>query len=306
MLEGFECDITKNRAVVANSLITASYRMTVAEKRILTCVIAQIEKDEAITSDRVYIVSNSNYAKLANISRKTAWSEIAAIMDSMSTRQVRIFKSTGNRKKGLIINFFQSIYYDESSGIGIRFSDAILPYISELKREFTIIPINDIISFRSFHTMRLYEMIMQYKNVRVAKLTVLNIKTALDIVDKYKNGADFERYVIKPAIEEITKKTPVTYVKEKKGRAVYAYIFTIGESLNTKIEKKADFGRKQGELQFNTFQQESKRKPNKPTAQFIEFAAQDDAFRGKSLDECYKSEKMLRLWAECKNWLAYV
>jgi plasmid replication initiation protein len=54
---------------------------------------------------------------------------------------------------------------ESKSVVGIRFSKEILPFISNLSREFTKYSLSDIAGMSSAYAIRIYELLSQYRSI---------------------------------------------------------------------------------------------------------------------------------------------
>ena len=74
--------------------------------------------------------------------------------------------------------------------------------------------------FSSFYGFRFYLMMMQFRETGFCKISIDELRHALDLNEKYPLFADLKRRVIEIAIDEINKKSPysVEYELIKKGR----------------------------------------------------------------------------------------
>ncbi len=117
-------------------------------------------------------------------------------------------------------------YFDDEGYLEVGFSGFIEPLITNLTKNqyYTTISINEAIRFRSFYTIRLFELLMQYKNSSKLKIiTVEDLRNTFQIApDKHTRFTDFRRYVLVPSVAEIQKKTDwiVMWEPIKKGRTI--------------------------------------------------------------------------------------
>lgn len=139
-----------------------------------------------------------------------------------------------------------------SDNLTIRLNPDIVPYISDLKRNFTNYPISDIIDFKSRHTIIIYRWLLmnynQFKNYqntgkRNAKalesyknpeVDIELLRKMTDTTDEYSRSNDFVRRVLDKAVNEINEKTryEVHYDKIRNNRKLVRIQFHMHEPID--------------------------------------------------------------------------
>lgn len=100
----------------------------------------------------------------------------------------------------------------------------------------------------SKHSISLYEILQDYKNMQVVDIEFDKFKKAMDIKEtEYKRFNNFNERVLDPSIEEINLKTDleVSYEKITKGRKVTGLKFRVKTKLENIIENKIIKNRKE-------------------------------------------------------------
>ena len=92
----------------------------------------------------------------------------------------------------------------------IVFHPNMVPYISQLKQQFTKLNLEDVFGFGSFYSYRIYLIMMQFKSTGYCKIHIDELRNALDLKDIYPLAADIKRRVIDTAVDEINEKSPYT------------------------------------------------------------------------------------------------
>jgi plasmid replication initiation protein len=102
----------------------------------------------------------------------------------------------------------------------IVFHEDIMPYISQLKKQFTKLNLAEIFGFGSFYSFRFYLMMMQFQGTGYFRISISDLRKIFHIQDKYEATKDLKVRVIDTAIDEINEKSPydVKYDLVKKGR----------------------------------------------------------------------------------------
>lgn len=249
----------KNDLVVMdNNLIRASYKLTANEMRLILVALSQMPKnpDEPIDPKQAYYISKDDFVRLGvkpnNVAReiREACSDLlnrVVVLDTpigdLGVHWVhnilhfktevfeRLKKEYPNAKNDeefinnlRLHNLLDSLPViaksDENIIARIVFHENMIPYISQLKQQFTKLNLTDVMGFGSFYSYRIYLMMMQFKETEFCKIHLDDLRNALDLKDKYPLAADLKRWVIDTAVDEINEKSPysVKYELIKTGR----------------------------------------------------------------------------------------
>lgn len=209
--------------VKANEVVEASYHLTTVEQRVILSAIAQIPKGCEVSDEIIYYLTVENLINLG-VHSKTAYRDLRQGVTKLYERSVNLTDEENSIK----LRWVQEVHFsDNSSEIGIRFSKPILPYISNVSREFTKYYLSDIKGMSSGYAIRLYELITQYQKIGVRELAVDKIREMLQLGKKYPLYADFKKRVIEIAITQINELSPleVRFEEIKTGRRVTSIKF---------------------------------------------------------------------------------
>lgn len=215
----------------SNALIEASYRLTPSEQGIILSCISQIRKDETVTDQTMYSVSVSDYATLTGANPFSAYRDIKAAAIRLRGREVRIYsppneKIGGHKKRSaLITGWVQSVsYQDEEGRVELRFNHDMLPYLTNLSKNFTKYSFKHVAKMSSSFGIRLYELLVQWvgQGKEEKEISIEWLKKTFQIENKYKAIKDFKKYVLEPAILDIKKHSDlrVDWTQRKTGRSV--------------------------------------------------------------------------------------
>jgi plasmid replication initiation protein len=242
--------------VIDNDLIRASYKLTANEMRLVLCALAQIPKDAEVDPKQAYYITKEDFIKLG-VEPKNVAREIREACSDLLNRVVTIdtpigdlsfhwlhnvlhFKSeifeqlkkqypnAKNDEKFIntlrLHNLLDSLPIvaksDDNIVARIVFHENMMPYISQLKKQFTKLKLKEMFGFSSFYSFRIYLMMMQFRETGFCKISIDDLRYTLDLNEKYHLFADLKRRVIDTAIDEINEKSPcsVQYELIKKGR----------------------------------------------------------------------------------------
>lgn len=260
--------MSNNLVVMDNNLIRASYKLTANEMRLILVALSQIPKDEDVDPNKAYYISKDDFVRLGVAPNNVA-REIREACSDLLNRTVVIDTPIGELHAHWVLNIlhFKTEVFeklkkqypnakndtdfintlrlhnlldslpviaksDENIIARIVFHPNMIPYISQLKQQFTKLNLEDLFGFSSFYSYRIYLMMMQFKSTGYCKIHLEELRKALDLQDKYDATKDLKVRVIDTAVNEINDKSPYNVKANliKKGRK-FAY-------LELKFEKK--------------------------------------------------------------------
>lgn len=217
-----------------NKIIEASYRLSLAEQRILLACIAQIDSMAELSAKDSFEITVSQIADLAGLKdTKTAYRDLKKAADRLFERKIVIDNPDPGRPEAtrLKTRWISGIeYYDGAGKIEVSFALKILPYLSELSREFTKYKLAHVAHFRSSYSIRLYELLCQWQSSGEREVSIDWLKAQFQISDKYKSIRDLKSRVIKPALDDINKHSNLwcKFGQRKTGRRVTHFQFQFG------------------------------------------------------------------------------
>lgn len=132
---------------------------------------------------------------------------------------------------------FQRVAYLEGEGvIEMTLSSTILPYLFDLRNNFTSYEIAAFLKLDSVYAKRIYPLCSQWKDKGATPIySLLELKKILDLIDdkdgseKYPVYSDFNARVLSSSIKAINAVSDleVSLVTKKKGKAIVAVGFTV-------------------------------------------------------------------------------
>lgn len=207
-----------------NDLIEASYKLSLEEQRLVLSCIAQIDSRLHKDVPDSITVSAEDYASLFGIKVRHAYEQMKGAVDRLYERDIRV-KTPGQKDR---LRWVYRVSYLEGEGkVSLRFSPDIKPYIGQLNGLFKSYKLKNISRLRSAYSIRMYELLNQWRDTGTRFILVKDFKYMLQLDDKYHRYSELNRCVIKPSLAEINAKTDmvVSLSTEKKGRSIYKLIF---------------------------------------------------------------------------------
>lgn len=210
--------------VKANSLIEASYRLSVDEVRILALTIGTMDPK---SNQQIFDFTVADFVReFPEISIDNAYKQIQAAIKRISERWV----TTEDEERVTEFRWVSSrTYFKKEGRFRIAMTNEVMPYLTQLKGQFTQYQLRHIAYFNSVHSIRIYELVTQYRNAGSREITVENLKKWLQVENKYPRFNSFNQRVIEPAITEINAKSDllVSIEQIKRGRTIIALRFEI-------------------------------------------------------------------------------
>jgi plasmid replication initiation protein len=227
--------------VKANVLVEASYRLTLGEQQILLLAIATLGGLKEVDATTRFTVSAQDLVDTFKVIQTNAYRLLQDAAEQLFTRVVLIDRLDPD-EPALVktkTRWIHSIDYLPSKGtLRFYFTPKVLPYLTNLSREFTQYRLVHTAGMTSVYAIRIYELLVQWKSKGELDVELDWLREKFDLPPSYSGIGDLKRRVIKPAVEQINKHSDlwVKLDQRKSGRNVVAFIFTFGP----KSEKTAD------------------------------------------------------------------
>lgn len=220
-------------ATQSNKLIEASYKMSVPAKRVMLMLLGQIHPGQQDISGRVRIEA-SDYSKKTGVAINHAYADIKnGCRELMRT----IIKTRDPERKTtsecVVVSWME--YHENEGWLEATFTQWVAPFIHKLRKDigYRTISINEAVQFKRFHTIRLYELIMQWNTSGVRHIRIEELRRIFQIESKqYSRFADFKRWVLEPSVSEINAQQnwDVSWSPIKSGRKITSISFSFSRS----------------------------------------------------------------------------
>ena len=266
-------EIEKRKIVEHNDLITSVAKMDKVPLKIFELAVSCIDTENLPEDNTIYLSKEElfTFFDVSDNGKHTRFKEAISKMQEQAFFEVREAKNKGFKFRRILpIPTVEWTDYDDK--VMIRFNQDIMPYLIELKQNFTQYALSDLIDLNSKYSIILYkwfsmsynqyehysakggrraEQVEAYRN---PSITVKELRILTDTTNEYKNFTDFSRWILNKPLAEINAHTSfnVTYDKIKKGRSIDSIVFH--------IEKKRKADDNSYKLEDTAYQEDKARK----------------------------------------------
>lgn len=241
-------DLEKRKVVEHNSLITSIAKMDKTPLKMFELAVSCINTEEPPKDNIVYLSKRDLFAffKVSDNDKHSRFKEAIEKMQKQAFFQIKEEAGKGFKFKSIVpIPYVEwTDYHDE---VKIEFHRKIMPYLINLKKNFTQHALSDIAELNSKYSIILYRWLSmnysQYEHYstkggrraeqveayRNPSITVKELRVITDTVNEYKRFDSLETWILKKPLEEINAHTSfnVSYEKVKKGRSIDSIVFHI-------------------------------------------------------------------------------
>lgn len=241
--------MSKDVVVKSNRLNVATQNLSLSEVRIMQLAIIDArETGTGLSTDKPLVISSTRYAEAFNVTRQTAYE---AILDAEKNLFERRFSFLDTDDRMVKSRWVQRVkYLDDESSIEVILTYDVVNEITRIdgyEQFFTKYLLAQTASMKSAYSVRLYELLVQWKTAKKTPLLQLDcFREQLGVDDtEYKLMSDFKKRVLNVAVDEINEKTDlkVSYEQVKKGRTITGFKFKVLTKDNPKDTKQDDIGR---------------------------------------------------------------
>lgn len=213
----------KKVAVQSNALVNARYDMTAFQKKILLYIIAKIQPDDKDFQN--YTINVKDFVDEAEYKSKMLYDKLRKDTKALISKVYEIEEPDGLLQVSILA---KAKYIKNKGQIQVAFAPDLKPYLLQLKEQFTATPLRYVMSFKSAYSIRIYEMLQQFKSTGYFIISIEELKHRLSLETKYKTYTLFKRRVIEQAQKELENTDMAFSFNEiKKGRKVERLEFKV-------------------------------------------------------------------------------
>ena len=216
-------NINKHLVVKSNNLIQARYDLNLNEQKIILYAVSKLDRSK--DNFNIIPIEVKKFYKLLGTSTER-YTELREMIIKLREKTLIIETDEGE----IITGWISSLEYKRDKGIiELEFSHKLIPYLLQLKEQFTRYQIKNILYLSNKHSIRIYELLKQYETIGERTFTIDEIKKILLLENQYSRFSNFENWILKPTMEEINEHTDIliSYEKIKKGRSIEAIKYSI-------------------------------------------------------------------------------
>ena len=241
-------ELSKRKVVEHNSLITSIAKMDKTPLKMFELAVSCINTEEPPKDNTVYLSKRDLFAffKVSDNDKHSRFKQAVEKMQKQAFFQIKEEQGKGFKFKSIVpIPYVEWTDYNDE--VKIEFHREIMPYLINLKKNFTQHALSDIAELNSKYSIILYRWLsMQYNQYehysvkggrraeqveayRNPSISIKELRIMTDTVNDYERFQSLETWILKKPLEEINAHTSfnVTYDKIKKGRSIDSIVFHI-------------------------------------------------------------------------------
>ncbi len=243
-------DISSKKIVQHNDLIMSVAKMDRVPLKFFELAVACLDT-ENIPKDKTVQVSKDllySFFDAKSENKHTRFKEAVLRVHEQAVFSIRELDDETDKWEYQMISPLEKTSWNSyADTVSFKFTESILPFLIDLKENFTQYLLSDIANLNSKHSIIIYKWLSmnynqfdyyQYKNNRSPKqlynyqnptITVKELRRLTDTETELRRFYDFEKRVLKVAEGEINKHTSLnmSYRKIKKGRSIHSIQFFI-------------------------------------------------------------------------------
>ena len=241
-------DLEKRKVVEHNSLITSIAKMDKTPLKMFELAVSCIDTENPPKDNTVYLSKTDLFAffKVSDNDKHSRFKQAVEKMQKQAFFQIKEEEGKGFKFKSIVpIPYVEwTDYHDE---VKIEFHREIMPYLINLKKNFTQHALSEISELNSKYSIILYRWLSmnynqyehysakggrradQVESYRNPSISVKELRIMTDTVNEYQRFTNFTKKILDIPLKEINDNTTfkVSYEKVKKGRSIDSIVFHI-------------------------------------------------------------------------------
>lgn len=241
-------ELSKRKVVEHNSLITSIAKMDKTPLKMFELAVSCINTEEPPKDNTVYLSKADLFAffKVSDNDKHSRFKQAVRAMQKEAYFEIKEEAGKGFKFKSIVpIPYVEwTDYHDE---VKIEFHREIMPYLINLKKNFTQHALSDLAELNSKYSIILYRWLSmnynqyehysakggrraeQVESYRNPSISVKELRIMTDTVNEYQRFTNFTKKILDIPLKEINDNTTfkVSYDKVKKGRSIDSIVFHI-------------------------------------------------------------------------------
>lgn len=237
-------------ATKSNNLIDAGFfkKLNSVEMRIVNLAISHLNPLRPIDQNRRFEFSVQEFLTFNTglTNKNHAYESIQTAVKNLGKTWVPIQATDGYDVTEISLLTERS--YSKGKGrFMIEFNPKAMPYLVEIKNNYTSILLETFGMLKSEYSLKLYEILSRWAYKGSVQISVVTLKSLLDVSDNYERWNNFNQRVLAPALKEISTKTNllVSLKTHRTGRAITDLEFIISNKTDAiDVSKRPKFPHK--------------------------------------------------------------
>jgi plasmid replication initiation protein len=219
-----------------NSLIEASYKLTLNEQRLISACISKLDPRKPLPKDNAFEITAKEFSEKYGISIKKAYKELEEASKDLYEQDIKTYDGKYRER----FRWVYGVKYHEGEGrVTLGFSPWVVPYLTMLHERFTSYQLKQIAELKSIYSIRLFEFLMQFKATGRFIIDLDRFRERLGLTTEYKRFFDLKRVVIDRSLKELSKKSNLVInwkaIKGSHGKAIKQLEFVFRETKTIEV-----------------------------------------------------------------------
>ena len=243
-------EIQKRKVVQHNDLISSVAKMDKIPLKIFELAVSCIDTDNPPKDNIIYLSKSElfTFFKVNDSNKHSRFKQAIEVMQKQAYFNIKANKELGIEYESIVpIPYIK--WTDYTDEVILQFQPQIMPYLIELKKNFTQYALSDVMELNSKYSIILYKWLSmnynQYEHCSIKggrreeqlevyqnpSISIKELRIMTDTINLYKTFKDFDSYVLKNSLKEINEHTHfnVSYEKLKVGRSIDRIQFHISK-----------------------------------------------------------------------------
>ena len=243
-------EIQKKKVVQHNDLISSVAKMDKIPLKIFELAVSCIDTDNPPKDNIIYLSKSElfTFFKVNDSNKHSRFKQAIEVMQKQAYFNIKANKELGIEYESIVpIPYIK--WTDYTDEVILQFQPQIMPYLIELKKNFTQYALSDVMELNSKYSIILYKWLSmnynQYEHYSIKggrreeqlevyqnpSISIKELRIMTDTINLYKTFKDFDSYVLKNSLKEINEHTHfnVSYEKLKVGRSIDRIQFHISK-----------------------------------------------------------------------------
>ena len=211
-----------------NALVNARFLLGPLETRLFWQMVARIGRhDTQFAMCRVEVSE-----LMGDTNSQNSYKLVRESVEKFATRTLLIEQLNSEGRRGrqpdyVVLPLLSSAHYRGGKGtVEARFNDALMPYLLELRDNFTKAQLTELLKLKSQYSQRFYWLLREYAAFGQRTMTLADLKMMFQLGPGYDRWDNFRTRILDRGQEEMKNTDlPFTYEAIKEGRTVVAVKF---------------------------------------------------------------------------------